>query len=57
MFLTVMYWADACCREAVRRMSIERGGSGGSIVNLGSVAARLGSPGERVHYAGQRVPW
>lgn len=43
-----------CCREAVRRMSIERGGAGGSIVNLGSVAARLGSPGERVHYAGSK---
>jgi NAD(P)-dependent dehydrogenase (short-subunit alcohol dehydrogenase family) len=43
-----------CCREAVRRMSIERGGAGGSIVNLGSIAARLGSPGERVHYAGSK---
>lgn len=43
-----------CCREAVRRMSIERGGAGGTIVNLGSVAARLGSPGERVHYAGSK---
>jgi NAD(P)-dependent dehydrogenase (short-subunit alcohol dehydrogenase family) len=43
-----------CCREAVRRMSIERGGAGGSIVNVGSIAARLGSPGERVHYAGSK---
>jgi NAD(P)-dependent dehydrogenase (short-subunit alcohol dehydrogenase family) len=43
-----------CCREAVRRMSIERGGAGGSIVNIGSIAARLGSPGERVHYAGSK---
>jgi NAD(P)-dependent dehydrogenase (short-subunit alcohol dehydrogenase family) len=40
-----------CAQEAVRRMATERGGKGGVIVNLGSVAARLGSPGERVHYA------
>ncbi|GAC1342014.1 MAG: SDR family oxidoreductase [Acetobacteraceae bacterium] len=40
-----------CAREAVRRMATDRGGQGGAIVNLGSVAARLGSPGERVHYA------
>lgn len=40
-----------CAREAVRRMSTARGGSGGSIVNLSSVAARLGAPGEYVDYA------
>jgi NAD(P)-dependent dehydrogenase (short-subunit alcohol dehydrogenase family) len=40
-----------CCREAVRRMSTKRGGAGGSIVNLSSVAARVGSPGEYVDYA------
>ncbi len=38
-------------REAVRRMSTERGGSGGAIVNVSSIAARLGSGGEYVHYA------
>lgn len=43
-----------CAREAVRRMSTERGGNGGAIVNLGSVAARLGSPGERVHYSASK---
>jgi len=32
-----------CAREAVRRMSTARGGSGGVIVNLSSAAARLGS--------------
>ena len=31
-----------CAREAVRRMSTGHGGSGGGIVNLSSVAARLG---------------
>lgn len=38
-------------REAVRIMSTRRGGKGGAIVNLSSVAARLGGPGENVHYA------
>lgn len=40
-----------CCREAARRMARSRGGSGGSIVNLSSAAATLGSPGEFVWYA------
>lgn len=40
-----------CAREAVRRMSTRRGGSGGSIVNVSSVAARTGAPGEYVDYA------
>jgi NAD(P)-dependent dehydrogenase (short-subunit alcohol dehydrogenase family) len=43
-----------CCREAVRRMGRSRGGAGGAIVNLGSVLARLGGAGERVHYAGSK---
>ena len=43
-----------CAREAVRRMATDRGGQGGVIVNLGSVAARLGAPGERVHYAASK---
>ena len=40
-----------CAREAVRRMSTQRGGTGGAIVNLSSVAARLGAPGMYVDYA------
>jgi len=40
-----------CCREAVRRMSTRHGGAGGSIVNVSSVAARTGAPGEYVDYA------
>lgn len=43
-----------CAREAVRRMSTMRGGSGGSIVNISSIAARVGSPGEWVHYAASK---
>ena len=30
------------CKEAVLRLSTKRGGSGGSIVNISSIAARLG---------------
>ena len=40
-----------CAREAVLRMSTRHGGSGGSIVNLSSAAARLGAPGQYVDYA------
>lgn len=43
-----------CCREAVRRMSTRHGGSGGSIVLVGSAASRLGSPGEYVDYAASK---
>ena len=40
-----------CAREAVRRMSKRHGGAGGAIVNLSSVAARLGAPAMYVDYA------
>ena len=43
--------AMLCAREAVRRMSSRHGGSGGAIVNVSSVAARLGAPGDFVHLA------
>lgn len=43
-----------CAREAVRRMSTRLGGSGGAIVNVSSVAARSGSPGEYVDYAASK---
>jgi NAD(P)-dependent dehydrogenase (short-subunit alcohol dehydrogenase family) len=43
-----------CSREAVRRMSRARGGRGGAIVNLSSMAARLGSPNEFVDYAASK---
>lgn len=40
-----------CCREAVKRMSTKRGGKGGAIVAISSVASLLGSPNEYVDYA------
>ncbi len=41
-------------REAIKRMSTRHGGRGGAIVNVSSAAARLGSPGEFVHYAASK---
>jgi NAD(P)-dependent dehydrogenase (short-subunit alcohol dehydrogenase family) len=41
-------------REAVKRMSTAHGGEGGSIVNLSSAAATLGSPGEFTWYAASK---
>ena len=43
-----------CCQQAVRRMSTANGGQGGRIVNVSSVAARLGSPGEYIDYAASK---
>jgi NAD(P)-dependent dehydrogenase (short-subunit alcohol dehydrogenase family) len=43
-----------CAREAVKRMSRRHGGEGGAIVNVSSVAARLGGPGEYVDYAASK---
>lgn len=43
--------AILCAREAVKRMSTKHGGKGGVIVNISSLASRIGSPGEWVHYA------
>ncbi len=41
-------------REAARRLSTSRGGPGGAIVNISSVAASLGSPNEYVWYAASK---
>jgi NAD(P)-dependent dehydrogenase (short-subunit alcohol dehydrogenase family) len=43
-----------CCREAVRRMSTARGGAGGAIVNVSSMAAVIGGRGGRSAYAGSK---
>jgi len=54
VFATNVIGAFTCAREAVRRMSRRRGGSGGVIVNVSSAASRLGSPGEYVDYAASK---
>jgi len=54
VFATNVIGALLCAREAVRRMSTRHGGRGGSIVNVSSIAATLGSPGEYVDYAASK---
>jgi NAD(P)-dependent dehydrogenase (short-subunit alcohol dehydrogenase family) len=54
IFATNIVGPFLCAREAVRRMSTKRGGSGGAIVNISSGASRLGSPGEYVDYAASK---
>jgi NAD(P)-dependent dehydrogenase (short-subunit alcohol dehydrogenase family) len=49
-----VYGTIYCARAAVRRMSTARGGAGGVIINISSVAVTLGSPGEYVHYAASK---
>jgi NAD(P)-dependent dehydrogenase (short-subunit alcohol dehydrogenase family) len=46
--------AIVCALEAILRMSTKHGGKGGSIVNLSSVAARVGAPGQYVDYAASK---
>ena len=43
-----------CSREAAARMRTDRGGAGGSIVNVSSKAAVLGGPNEWVYYAASK---
>lgn len=40
-----------CAREAVKRMSTRYGGNGGAIINVSSIAAKLGAPNEYIDYA------
>lgn len=54
MFAVNVVGSMLCAREAVRRMSTRHGGKGGGIVNVSSIAARLGSPGEYVDYAASK---
>jgi NAD(P)-dependent dehydrogenase (short-subunit alcohol dehydrogenase family) len=41
-------------REAAARMAVDRGGSGGVIINVSSRAAEIGGAGEWVHYAASK---
>jgi NAD(P)-dependent dehydrogenase (short-subunit alcohol dehydrogenase family) len=46
--------AFLCAREAVKRLSTARGGKGGAIVNITSMAAVIGGAGEYIHYAASK---
>lgn len=54
VFATNITGSFLCAREAVRRMSTRHGGRGGAIVNVSSMAARLGAPGEYIDYAASK---
>jgi NAD(P)-dependent dehydrogenase (short-subunit alcohol dehydrogenase family) len=54
MFAINVTGSILCAREAVRRMSKRAGGAGGAIVNVSSIASRLGGSGEYVDYAASK---
>ncbi|MFL6565820.1 MAG: SDR family oxidoreductase [Burkholderiales bacterium] len=54
MFAINVTGSFLCAREAVRRMSTRLGGAGGAIVNVSSIASRLGGSGEYVDYAASK---
>lgn len=54
VFATNITGTFLCSREAVRRMSTKHGGGGGVIVNVSSIASRLGSPDEYIDYAASK---
>jgi NAD(P)-dependent dehydrogenase (short-subunit alcohol dehydrogenase family) len=54
-FATNVIGSFTCAREAVRRMSTCHGGRGGAIVNVSSVAAKLGSANQYVDYAASKA--
>jgi NAD(P)-dependent dehydrogenase (short-subunit alcohol dehydrogenase family) len=51
MFRINLTGSFLCAREAILRLSRERGGPGGTIVNVSSAAAKLGGAGSYVDYA------
>jgi len=54
IFATNITGQFICAREAIKRMSLKHGGNGGNIVNVSSVAAKTGSPGEYIDYAASK---
>jgi NAD(P)-dependent dehydrogenase (short-subunit alcohol dehydrogenase family) len=54
MFAINVTGSFLCAREAVKRMSTRHGGAGGAIVNVSSIAAKLGGAGEYVDYAASK---
>jgi NAD(P)-dependent dehydrogenase (short-subunit alcohol dehydrogenase family) len=51
VFTTNVIGSFLCAREAIKRMSTQHGGKGGSIVNISSMASKHGSPFEYIDYA------
>jgi len=55
VFAANVFGSFFCAREAVKRMSTKRGGAGGAIVNVSSVASWIGAPGEYIDYAAAKA--
>jgi NAD(P)-dependent dehydrogenase (short-subunit alcohol dehydrogenase family) len=53
-FAVNIFGAFYCTQQAALRMSTRHGGAGGTIINMSSIAASLGSPNEYVHYAASK---
>lgn len=53
-FSVNVFGSFLCAREAVKRMCTLSGGKGGVIVNMSSVASRIGSPNEFIEYAASK---
>lgn len=51
VFNANVFGSFLCAKQAVLRMSTRHGGEGGTIVNVSSAAARIGSPNEFIDYA------
>ncbi len=51
VFSANVFGSFLCAKQAVLRMSTRHGGNGGTIVNVSSAAARIGSPNEFIDYA------
>ena len=51
VFAVNVFGSFMCARQAVLRMSTRHGGRGGAIVNVSSIAAKLGAPNEYIDYA------
>ena len=54
IFRANVFSAFFCSREAIRRMSTAHGGKGGVIINMSSVASRLGGLGGGAAYAASK---
>ena len=54
IFQTNVFGTMLCCQRAIAQMSTDKGGVGGSIVNVSSLASVIGAPNEYVDYAASK---
>ncbi|MCO5237849.1 MAG: SDR family oxidoreductase [Chitinophagaceae bacterium] len=51
IFKTNVFAQFLCTQEAIKQMALSKGGNGGVIVNVSSLASKSGAPGEYIDYA------